>query len=144
MKKVFSLFLVSSLFLSYSCSNIGLVLEDKTKALFDEAKIKNDSGKELDAIEIYTRIIAQDESSVKAYENRAWIYSKKEDYSKAGTDFSLAAVYSKKTDPVKAGDLYYTSALNYELIYGCKSLVKDTYKKACDLGNQKACSTSCK
>ena len=143
MKKLFSLFLISSLFI-YSCSNQVLVSEDKTKALFDEAKIKNDSGKTLDAIEIYTRILAQDSSSVKAYENRAWIYYKTNDYSKAGSDFSLAAVYSQKTDPVKAGDLYYTSALNYELVYGCKSLVKDTYKKACNLGNQKACNITCK
>lgn len=135
MKKVFNMVLVSSLFLIYSCGN---------QSLFDEAKIKTDSGKELDAIELYTRIIAQDPSSVKAYENRGWIYSKKEDYSKAGSDFSLGAVYSEKSDPVKAGDLYYTSALNYGLTYGCVSLVKNTYKKACDLGNQKACSISCK
>lgn len=128
-----------------------LIVSCGVDSLLQEAEIKKVAGKTSDAIELYTRAIKQDQSSIEAYKGRAAIYSGLKMYDKAFLDYLRAAIEAEHNDSYKddAG-LFYNQAAVYQEMHNLSQENDDLcfiadkyYKKSCDLGYASACDSKC-
>lgn len=114
-----------------------------------EAKVQEKSGKNLNALVLYTRAIQQDSNYFDAFEGRAGVYLELKQYKEAGADFIKAAILSKNSirTSFKTGYLYLIGAYAYmDSPMGCvenRDLIKDYFKEACKFGENDACSLDC-
>lgn len=132
MKKIYLSFIILSLL---SCgSNIPNLLK--------EADIFEKSGQTEKAIEMYSRVLAENPRNLEALLSRAFLYSSLKRYSFSGSDFNAAAAIEETTDKTEAGKDYYLAGGDFTL-GGLCTLASTAFKKSCDLGTSQACTATC-
>lgn len=106
-------------------------IPDNNKSFFDKAFTYANNGNHYVAIEYYTKSIENNENLRNAYFNRAVSYSKLKKYNKELKDYNKVI----KIDPLFI-DAYKNRGLVKKLL---NYPYCDDFKKACSLGDEKAC-----